>query len=59
MHDLDSTAKFQPEGPLLDRLIAEAALDPRIRARISARAATLIRRIRSESKPTMMELMLA
>ncbi|QDA36604.1 bifunctional proline dehydrogenase/L-glutamate gamma-semialdehyde dehydrogenase PutA (plasmid) [Paracoccus liaowanqingii] len=59
MHDLDSTAKFQPEGPLLDRLIRDAALPADIRARISARAATLIRRIRSESKPTMMELMLA
>ncbi|CAM3330621.1 bifunctional proline dehydrogenase/L-glutamate gamma-semialdehyde dehydrogenase PutA [Paracoccus nototheniae] len=59
MHDLDSTAKFQPEGPLLDRLIAEAAIGPDTRARISDRAAGLIRRIRAESKPTMMELMLA
>ncbi|MFC0201201.1 bifunctional proline dehydrogenase/L-glutamate gamma-semialdehyde dehydrogenase PutA [Paracoccus rhizosphaerae] len=64
MYDLDPTdlglnAKFQPEGPLLDRLIREAALSDQTRARISARAATLIRRIRAESKPTMMELMLA
>ena len=64
MYDLDQTdlglnAKFQSEGPLLDRLIREAALSDQIRARISAHAATLIRRIRAESKPTMMELMLA
>lgn len=59
MTALDSTAKFAPQGPLLDRLIADAALSADTRARISTRAATLIRRIRSESKPTMMELMLA
>ncbi|RJL00505.1 bifunctional proline dehydrogenase/L-glutamate gamma-semialdehyde dehydrogenase PutA [Paracoccus aestuarii] len=59
MSDLDSAAKFQPEGPLLDRLVAEADLSPAMRARISDRAAALVRRIRSESKPTMMELMLA
>ena len=64
MYDLDPTdlglnAKFQSEGPLLDRLIREAALSDQIRARISAHAATLIGRIRAESKPTMMELMLA
>nr|WP_111302102.1 bifunctional proline dehydrogenase/L-glutamate gamma-semialdehyde dehydrogenase PutA [Paracoccus saliphilus] len=59
MTALDSAAKFQPEGPLLARLIAEAALSDQTRARISARAADLIRRIRAQSKPTMMELMLA
>lgn len=59
MTALDSAAKFAPEGPLLDRLIRDAALSPDLRARISARAAGLIRRIRAESKPTMMELMLA
>ncbi|MBM3606577.1 MAG: bifunctional proline dehydrogenase/L-glutamate gamma-semialdehyde dehydrogenase PutA, partial [Alphaproteobacteria bacterium] len=64
MYDLDSNdlgtaAKFQPEGPLLERLIREAAISDQTRARISARAAGLIRGIRAESKPTMMELMLA
>lgn len=59
MTDLNSSAKFQPEADLLARLSREADLSPEIRARISARAAGLIRRIRAESKPTMMELMLA
>ena len=59
MTDLSFSAKFQPEAPLLDRLVRDAALSPDTRARISDRAANLIRRIRAESKPTMMELMLA
>ncbi len=59
MTDLSFSAKFQPEAPLLDRLVRDAALSPDTRARISDRAANLIRRIRAESRPTMMELMLA
>jgi len=55
----DSTAKFQPEGPLLDGLTKMAALDFTDRQRISASAADLVTRIRAESDPTMMELMLA
>ncbi|RJE79642.1 bifunctional proline dehydrogenase/L-glutamate gamma-semialdehyde dehydrogenase PutA [Paracoccus sp. JM45] len=55
----DSAAKFQPEGPLLDQLTAMAALDATDRQRISASAADLVTRIRAESDPTMMELMLA
>ncbi|WP_313348766.1 bifunctional proline dehydrogenase/L-glutamate gamma-semialdehyde dehydrogenase PutA [Paracoccus sp. (in: a-proteobacteria)] len=52
---LDLDAKFQPEGPLLERLIAQAALTPQARAAITARAADLVRRIRAEAKPTLME----
>ena len=52
---LDLDAKFQPEGPLLDSLVAEAALTPGERAAITARAADLVRRIRAEAKPTLME----
>ncbi len=52
---LDLDAKFQPEGPLLDRLVAEAALSAGERAAITARAADLVRRIRAEAKPSLME----
>ncbi|RCW83380.1 bifunctional proline dehydrogenase/L-glutamate gamma-semialdehyde dehydrogenase PutA [Paracoccus lutimaris] len=52
---LDLDMKFQPEGPLLDRLVTEAALSPGERAAITARAADLVRRIRAEAKPTLME----
>ncbi|MDN5567741.1 MAG: bifunctional proline dehydrogenase/L-glutamate gamma-semialdehyde dehydrogenase PutA [Paracoccus sp. (in: a-proteobacteria)] len=59
MSAFDSSAKFQPEGPLLDSLTDLAALDATDRTRISASAAELVTRIRAESDPTMMELMLA
>ena len=48
-------AKFRPAAPLLDELVAQAALSPEARARISTRAADLVRRIRREDKPTLME----
>ena len=51
----DADAKFQSESALLDRLVAEAALSPGARAAITARAAELVRRIRAEAKPTLME----
>jgi len=56
---LDLEAKFQPEAALLQRLSAEAALSDAQRAAITARAADLVRRIRSEAKPTLMEHFLA
>ncbi|WP_304616040.1 bifunctional proline dehydrogenase/L-glutamate gamma-semialdehyde dehydrogenase PutA [Paracoccus sp. (in: a-proteobacteria)] len=56
---LESAAKFAPEPTILDRLVAEAALSAEARARISANAADLVRRIRAQSRPTMMEHMLA
>ncbi|WP_108502940.1 bifunctional proline dehydrogenase/L-glutamate gamma-semialdehyde dehydrogenase PutA [Paracoccus indicus] len=55
----DSSAKFQPDAPLLDQLTATAALSAADRQRISEDAAKLVARIRKESEPTMMELMLA
>ncbi|MDF3604922.1 bifunctional proline dehydrogenase/L-glutamate gamma-semialdehyde dehydrogenase PutA [Paracoccus sp. DMF-8] len=53
--DLGIRAKFAPEPPLLDHLVAQAGLDDAIRARMTARATDLVRRIRSEAKPTLME----
>lgn len=51
--------KLAPEGPLLERLVAQAALTQDARARISSRAADLVRRIRDTSDPTLMEHFLA
>ncbi|WP_102224419.1 bifunctional proline dehydrogenase/L-glutamate gamma-semialdehyde dehydrogenase PutA [Acidimangrovimonas sediminis] len=48
-----------PEGPLLARLIEAAALSPDDRARITARGADLVRKIRSSAKPGLMEVFLA
>ncbi|MDP5307256.1 bifunctional proline dehydrogenase/L-glutamate gamma-semialdehyde dehydrogenase PutA [Paracoccus spongiarum] len=48
-------AKFRPEDNLLPELVAQAGLDEKARAAITARAADLVRRIRSEAKPTLME----
>src|SRR5687768_8667956 len=50
-----TSAKFAEEGPLLERLAASAALSPEARAAISARAADLVRRIRAEARPSLME----
>ncbi|MDF3855339.1 bifunctional proline dehydrogenase/L-glutamate gamma-semialdehyde dehydrogenase PutA [Paracoccus sp. P2] len=52
-------AKFADEAELLNRLVAQAALSPAARAAITRRAADLVRRIRDEAKPTMMEHFLA
>ncbi|WP_347138410.1 bifunctional proline dehydrogenase/L-glutamate gamma-semialdehyde dehydrogenase PutA [Paracoccus sp. SSK6] len=52
-------AKFADEAPLLERLTAQAALSPDARAAISARAADLVRRIRAEARPSLMEHFLA
>ncbi|MFV0410943.1 MAG: bifunctional proline dehydrogenase/L-glutamate gamma-semialdehyde dehydrogenase PutA [Paracoccus sp. (in: a-proteobacteria)] len=48
-------AKFRPTEDLLPELIATAALSDAERAAISARAADLVRRIRSEDDPSLME----
>ncbi|TQS73905.1 bifunctional proline dehydrogenase/L-glutamate gamma-semialdehyde dehydrogenase PutA [Rhodobacteraceae bacterium] len=50
---------LQPEKPLLDRLVAQAALDDVTRRKISARGADLVRRIRADSRPGLMEVFLA
>ncbi|MDO5631858.1 MAG: bifunctional proline dehydrogenase/L-glutamate gamma-semialdehyde dehydrogenase PutA [Paracoccus sp. (in: a-proteobacteria)] len=52
-------AKFRDETSLLDDLIAHAALSADQRARMSARGADLVRRIRAEAKPSLMEHFLA
>jgi len=54
-----TAAKFRDERALLDELVAEAALSPEARARISARAADLVRRIRAVARPSLMEHFLA
>jgi RHH-type proline utilization regulon transcriptional repressor/proline dehydrogenase/delta 1-pyrroline-5-carboxylate dehydrogenase len=48
-------AKFRPEAELLADLVAQADLSPSARLKISARGADLVRRIRAEAKPTLME----
>ncbi|MDO5604375.1 MAG: bifunctional proline dehydrogenase/L-glutamate gamma-semialdehyde dehydrogenase PutA [Paracoccus sp. (in: a-proteobacteria)] len=60
--DLDSftlDAKFRPAPDLLSELIATAGLSDDDRARISARGADLVARIRAEAKPSLMEHFLA
>ncbi|WP_287886221.1 MULTISPECIES: bifunctional proline dehydrogenase/L-glutamate gamma-semialdehyde dehydrogenase PutA [Paracoccus] len=52
-------AKFADEAELLGGLVAQAGLDDAQRAAITRRAADLVRRIRDEAKPTMMEHFLA
>ena len=48
-------AKFRDQAPLLDQLVAQAALSDSARAAISARGADLVRRIRAEARPSLME----
>ena len=50
---------LQPEAPLLRHLANEAALDGAARARISGKGAELVRRIRAEARPGLMEVFLA
>ncbi|QGX98938.1 bifunctional proline dehydrogenase/L-glutamate gamma-semialdehyde dehydrogenase PutA [Roseovarius faecimaris] len=56
---LIDTATYADEATTLDRLIAEAALSPDDRARITARGADLVRAIRNHSSPGLMEVFLA
>ncbi|MFC0340118.1 bifunctional proline dehydrogenase/L-glutamate gamma-semialdehyde dehydrogenase PutA [Paracoccus niistensis] len=56
---LGQDAKFADETAVLDRLVSEAAIGADTRQRITHRAAALVRRIRSEAKPTLMEHFLA
>ncbi len=53
------TGSLAEEAPLVRQLIAEAALSPGDRARISAAGADLVRRIRASVKPGLMEVFLA
>ncbi len=54
-----ASAKFAAEHDILGRLIADAAIAPETRARISQNSAGLIRRIRDSANPGMMEKFLA
>ena len=61
-HSLPATIthdSLRPEGPLLAELTAQAALSPADRARITARGADLVTRIRASAKPGLMEVFLA
>src|SRR5690606_39555639 len=53
------TGTLQPEPQLLSALIAGAGLDAQARARIAARGADLVRSIRADSRPGLMEVFLA
>ncbi len=53
------TQSLAPEAALITALIAEAALSPADRARISAAGADLVARIRASVKPGLMEVFLA
>src|SRR6056297_458668 len=50
---------YADERAVLDRLIAETALSPKDRARITARGADLVRAIRGQASPGLMEVFLA
>ena len=52
-------AKFANEQACLDQLVAQAALPEAARQKISARAADLVSRIRTEARPSLMEHFLA
>lgn len=54
-----SEQKYRPEHSVLADLIAQANLSPQQRARMSTAAAELIRRIRAEDAPSLMEHFLA
>ncbi|WP_460273450.1 bifunctional proline dehydrogenase/L-glutamate gamma-semialdehyde dehydrogenase PutA [Celeribacter sp. ULVN23_4] len=56
---LGFAAKYAPENQLLESLTREAAISPQTREAISGRAVTLVKRIRTEAKPTLMEHFLA
>ncbi|MFZ1726623.1 MAG: bifunctional proline dehydrogenase/L-glutamate gamma-semialdehyde dehydrogenase PutA, partial [Albidovulum sp.] len=53
------TSTLTPEAPLLERLIADAALDRTARDRIVAKGASLVRQIRADVRPGLMEVFLA
>jgi len=53
------TGTLAPEAPLLAQLLAEARLDSAARARIVAQGAALVRQIRADVRPGLMEVFLA
>lgn len=59
LSDFTKDAKFAPEQDVLGMLIANADLSKEVRKKISLKAADLVRRIRSDKSPTLMEHFLA
>ncbi len=59
LSDFTKDAKFAPEQDVLGILIANADLSKEVRKKISLKAADLVRRIRSDKSPTLMEHFLA
>lgn len=57
--DFTKDAKFAPEQYVLDKLVADTDLSGDIRKKISDKAAAMVRRIRSDKSPTLMEEFLA
>ncbi len=57
--DAIDAGTLTPEAPLLSALIAAADLDATARARIAAAGADLVRRIRADARPGLMEVFLA
>ncbi|MFN6951951.1 MAG: bifunctional proline dehydrogenase/L-glutamate gamma-semialdehyde dehydrogenase PutA, partial [Albidovulum sp.] len=57
-HEIEN-GTLQPEAPLLSRLIAQADLSPEARARIAGEGAALVRQIRADARPGLMEVFLA
>jgi len=55
LRHFSTTAKFAREGDRLAALVADANLSIKVREKISDRAADLVRRIRTEAKPSLME----
>jgi len=53
------TGSLRPEGPLLQDLIAASGIDAAARARFAARGADLVRKIRADQRPGLMEVFLA
>ena len=59
LSDFTKDAKFAPEQDVLGILVANADLSKEVRKKISLKAADLVRRIRSDKSPTLMEHFLA
>ena len=55
MADFNLGVKFQDEADLLRALVAQAGISAAKRAQIAAKGADLVRRIRSEASPSLME----
>ncbi len=59
LRDAIRANRLAPEGPALDALVAAHAPDPALRTRAVKRGAGLVRRMRGDSAPGLMEVFLA